>query len=1147
MSDTSSYLHVSLSDDKEAESHGGSNGWEEVQQQGSEGGGSVGGSHPSNAECGEESEGSVDASQSSSDKSNATEDEWEDVQEASGSDPNKDMVVLEFPPDMRSPLPPARAAARRRGNLSCASSLTRDTSARNEPTAARAHAAAAAASGTGGYRSETSDLESIQETATSSYCGRLQKLTMKSSHGDGDSYTSYAGDELTTSSETAISRFSCLDVSGSSLIRCKKCTTLNQPDKPIMLCESCDRPLSNNPCIEADAETARCVQEREETGARAALKLEERKRRDLSERLVFERADVLKDDINNAIGVALQSANSDDVLPLPDLIFHAADMIEHFGRVMRPVSIPLYYYFCPEVALGDVRKRLKEMSVKVSADVDAAIGVAKNENAMRPTARVPPFMNTLFPIQEHRPSQDHEYIGLLVVVVDESPVERNERLSHVTAPSRAYPLVAFRASIRGTDVVQELRLRLRATCEDYFLTDWKASSQYNLDEHEASAKKLKRSDSFDADESNVDPIPVSVASATGPGDQASTSDANDLEIVDFLGGVDLFLEDRLPPGDLATSADAATRERASLTHTSPHSRTSRDDFQELEMPQGAQPGQAFIVVDGVLPVLVAPPPSSTPGSKFDVKKPFGCASLLQLSTSFHIGGERTRWVRLLRVSDLGFQWVCVNEHGLQVNEDDARVRCWGIEGDVSLVPASQVVFAGPTSTHVSNVAKAALLDFPSKKLWFLDMCATESRGTAEEFHHLHVRRHALLDDLIPQVMSMGPSELKKEWRTEFVGDVADGPTDLLSTAVAALLDPNIGLWKPCAWNDKVMEINPESRTYHGEIGRRFHERFSPNAVPLLAGSWEEECGTYYRFFGRIIGKALAEGRELDCHLAPYILKHLVGCPVTLRDVKEIDRAFYHGIDFLQTFAAGGNDVSMLSLDFTTTFGCSPGMDPIELVSGGAAMSVTNENLPDYLVAAVTHRLFGFAKLQITSLLFGVLDVVPEYLMGVLDPLELELRLCGIPQIDVEDWKANTEYTADDVTESAAAGGAAGCGRVYHWFWQIVESYDNVDRARLLQLVTGTCAIPTGGFAALRASCSTDANANANANAGIVGPNKFTLRVVAPPAFTSDADEPQLPRADRTRSRLDLPMVGSLSELQTKLAIALKPSVTPAVL
>ena len=50
-------------------------------------------------------------------------------------------------------------------------------------------------------------------------------------------------------------------------------------------------------------------------------------------------------------------------------------------------------------------------------------------------------------------------------------------------------------------------------------------------------------------------------------------------------------------------------------------------------------------------------------------------------------------------------------------------------------------------------------------------------------------------------------------------------------------------------------------------------------------------------------------------------------------------------------------------------------------------------------------------------------------------------------------------------------------QVVLWFWQAVEMFDNEQRLRLLQFVTGTSSVPFEGFKALR---------------GSNGPKRFTI-------------------------------------------------------
>lgn len=70
-------------------------------------------------------------------------------------------------------------------------------------------------------------------------------------------------------------------------------------------------------------------------------------------------------------------------------------------------------------------------------------------------------------------------------------------------------------------------------------------------------------------------------------------------------------------------------------------------------------------------------------------------------------------------------------------------------------------------------------------------------------------------------------------------------------------------------------------------------------------------------------------------------------------------------------------------------------------------------------------------------------------------VSLQLMLCGMQEIDIEDWQRNTIYRHYTRTSKQII-----------WFWQFVREMDNEKRARLLQFVTGTCRVPVGGFAEL---------------------------------------------------------------------------------
>ena len=78
--------------------------------------------------------------------------------------------------------------------------------------------------------------------------------------------------------------------------------------------------------------------------------------------------------------------------------------------------------------------------------------------------------------------------------------------------------------------------------------------------------------------------------------------------------------------------------------------------------------------------------------------------------------------------------------------------------------------------------------------------------------------------------------------------------------------------------------------------------------------------------------------------------------------------------------------------------------------------------------------------------------MPAELIAIFNEQELELLISGLPDIDVDDWKNNTEYHNYQASSPQI-----------QWFWRAVRSYDKEERAKLLQFVTGTSKVPLNGF------------------------------------------------------------------------------------
>ena len=89
--------------------------------------------------------------------------------------------------------------------------------------------------------------------------------------------------------------------------------------------------------------------------------------------------------------------------------------------------------------------------------------------------------------------------------------------------------------------------------------------------------------------------------------------------------------------------------------------------------------------------------------------------------------------------------------------------------------------------------------------------------------------------------------------------------------------------------------------------------------------------------------------------------------------------------------------------------------------------------------------------QLTELLLGFFDVIPESALSVFDHHELELILCGLPHLDMADWETNTIFSGLYEDKNSKIN------HIVIWFWEVVvrDDFDQETKARLLQFVTGT--------------------------------------------------------------------------------------------
>ncbi|KAG7205569.1 hypothetical protein KM043_007541 [Ampulex compressa] len=259
---------------------------------------------------------------------------------------------------------------------------------------------------------------------------------------------------------------------------------------------------------------------------------------------------------------------------------------------------------------------------------------------------------------------------------------------------------------------------------------------------------------------------------------------------------------------------------------------------------------------------------------------------------------------------------------------------------------------------------------------------------------------------------------------------------------------------------------------------------------------------YFKFIGRFIAMALYHGRFIYSGFTMPFYKRMLNKKLVMKDIESIDPEFYKSLVWIKE---NNIDECGLELYYSVDFEILGQVIHHELKEGGDKIRVIEDNKEEYIRLMTEWRMTRGIEEQTKAFLEGFNSVVPLEWLKYFDERELELMLCGMQEIDVDDWQRNTIYR--HYTRSS---------KQILWFWQFVTRTDSEKRARLLQFVTGTCRVPVGGFAELM---------------GSNGPQRFCIEKVG--------KETWLPRSHTCFNRLDLPPYKSYDQLVEKLNYAIE--------
>jgi ankyrin repeat protein len=220
----------------------------------------------------------------------------------------------------------------------------------------------------------------------------------------------------------------------------------------------------------------------------------------------------------------------------------------------------------------------------------------------------------------------------------------------------------------------------------------------------------------------------------------------------------------------------------------------------------------------------------------------------------------------------------------------------------------------------------------------------------------------------------------------------------------------------------------------------------PGVILMQSTQFAERLALVHHV-GMILAQAVFHGDNIPLHLVQPLLKQLLGIQLSHpEDLEQFDEVLHHNLTSI-------DDISVLDLTFEENVQSPRNLEmfTFPLLEGGCNMSVTTENKDEYIRLMSEFKLEKSVAEETKAFCAGFWKVIPKKCLQVLTTNELSLFVSGIPTIDVDDWEKQTVY-APGVPENTKV-----------WFWKLVHSLREEEKALLLKFSTGSPCVPVGGF------------------------------------------------------------------------------------
>lgn len=340
-----------------------------------------------------------------------------------------------------------------------------------------------------------------------------------------------------------------------------------------------------------------------------------------------------------------------------------------------------------------------------------------------------------------------------------------------------------------------------------------------------------------------------------------------------------------------------------------------------------------------------------------------------------------------------------------------------------------------------------------------------------------VERSNILQDTFDLVSKCEPEDLMYPIEVEFKGekgiDLGGLTKEWFSCVVKEIFNTDFGLFS-----------KSENESYH------------PSPLSYVNSNHLE----YFKLAGQIIGLSLLHDQNVSAHLSMAFIRQILHQQLIVKDLEDYDESLMKSLQSILEM----KDAKQLDLVFSINDNQFGKVTSIDLIKNGSKIQVTNSNRNQYVSLYTDYKLKKSVKCQITAFCDAFDSIIPQEYIQIFSPSELNLMICGIPKIDVDEMKKYTHYILPYQENHP----------VIVMFFNVLSKWSHENLAKFLLFLTGSSQVAVNGF-------------------------KDFVDRGKPITISPGGEKNRLPVAHTCSNSLDLPEYDNENDMNKKLLLAIQ--------